>query len=59
MCMTTFRPYVFLEDEAAEECGGLLRRQVVEQPVKHHLCQQQLVCTVNTQEIQKTLHKQV
>lgn len=53
--MMTFWPYVFLEDEAAEERSGLLRCQVVEQPVKHHLCQQQLICTVNKEVIHKTL----
>lgn len=35
--------YVFLEDEAGQQGGGLLHRQVVEEAVENHLCQQELV----------------
>lgn len=37
--------YVLLEDEAGQQGGGLFHRQVVEEAVEHHLCQQQLVGT--------------
>lgn len=40
-----FVSYVFLEDEAGQEGGGLLHRQVVEEAVEDHLRQQQLVST--------------
>lgn len=35
--------YVFLEDEAGQQGGGLLHRQVVEEAVENHLRQQELV----------------
>ena len=37
------RAYVLLEDEAGQQSGGLLGRQVVEQAVEDHLCEEQLV----------------
>lgn len=40
--------YVFLEDEAGQEGGGLLHRQVVEEAVENHLRQQELVATTDT-----------
>lgn len=39
------RSYVLLEDEAGQQGGGLLHRQVVEEAVEDHLCQQELVAT--------------
>lgn len=35
--------YVLLEDEAGQQGSGLFNRQVIEEAVKHHLCQQELV----------------
>ena len=35
--------YVLLEHKAAEQSGGLFGRQVVEEAVKHHLSQEELI----------------
>lgn len=40
--------YVFLEDEAGQQGGGLLHRQVVEEAVENHLRQQELVAAGDT-----------
>lgn len=40
--------YVFLEDEAGQQGGGLLHRQVVEEAVENHLRQQELVAARDT-----------
>lgn len=40
--------YVFLEDEARQQGGGLLHRQVVEEAVENHLRQQELVAARDT-----------
>jgi len=37
--------YILLEDEARQQGGGLFRRQIVEEPVEHHLRQQELIGT--------------
>lgn len=39
--------YVLLEDEAGQQGGGLFNRQVIEEAVEHHLCQQELITTTN------------
>lgn len=43
--------YVLLEDEAGQQGGGLFHRQIVEEAVENHLCEQELVSTgeINTQ----------
>lgn len=38
-------PYVFLEDKAGQQGGGLLNCQIIEETVEHHLSQQELVGT--------------
>lgn len=45
MCLCS---YVFLEDEAGQQGGGLLHRQVVEEAVENHLRQQELVAARDT-----------
>ena len=40
-----FCSYVLLEDKAGQQGGGLFSRQVVEETVKHHICQQELIST--------------
>lgn len=38
-------PYVFLEDKAGQQGGGLFNCQIIEETVEHHLSQQELVGT--------------
>lgn len=42
--------HILLEDEAGQQSGGLFHRQIVEESVKHHLCQQELITTRKIQE---------
>lgn len=50
--------YVFLEDEAGQQGGGLLHRQVVEEAVEDHLRQQELVAARDTDAGRHRLIKQ-
>lgn len=37
--------YVFLEDKAGQQGGGLFNRQIVEEAIEYHLRQQELIAT--------------